>query len=110
MNKRTSKLVLRLTDDELKDIREKAEAAGITVSELLRQSVRRTRTWTIADKTSLRENTRAIAYLSSILANLSRNIRLNPRSEKHLSELDSAIARLDTLFQKKGGENANEDI
>ena len=62
----------RVTAEELAAWRRKAAAAGVTLSELLRQAMRRTRTWTAAAAGVERERVRQIARIGSNLNQLAR--------------------------------------
>lgn len=62
----------RVTAAELAEWRAKAEAAGVTLSELLRQAMRRTRAWTAAAADIERARVREIARIGNNLNQLAR--------------------------------------
>lgn len=63
---------VRVTEDEFASWRSKASAAGVPVSDLVRQAMGRTRTWTAAAADVERERTRQVARLGSNLNQISR--------------------------------------
>ena len=69
---RTAAAHARLTPAELAAWRGKAAAAGLTLSELLRRAMGRTRTWTAEDRAAQRERTRQIARIGSNLNQIAR--------------------------------------
>ena len=68
---RTAAAHARLSPAELEEWRAKAESAGLTLSELLRQAMGRTRTWTAAAAAE-RERTRQAARIGSNLNQTAR--------------------------------------
>ena len=60
-DRRTVRVHARVSPAELAEWRAKAAAAGVPVSDLLRQAMARTRTWTAAAADVERERTRQIA-------------------------------------------------
>lgn len=62
----------RVTAAELAEWRAKAKAAGVTLSELLRQAMRRTRAWTAAAADIERARVREIARIGNNLNQLAR--------------------------------------
>ena len=62
----------RVTAAELAEWRAKAAAAGVTLSELLRQAMRRTRAWTAAAADIERARVREIARIGNNLNQLAR--------------------------------------
>ena len=62
----------RVTADELAEWRSKAQAAGVTLSELLRQAMRRTRAWTASAADIERARVREIARIGNNLNQLAR--------------------------------------
>ena len=62
----------RVTPEELEQWRGKARAAGTSLSELLRQAMVRTRTWTAAARAAERERTLQLARLGSNLNQIAR--------------------------------------
>ena len=62
----------RVTPEELEQWRGKARAAGTSLSELVRQAMARTRTWTAAARAAERERTLQLARLGSNLNQIAR--------------------------------------
>ena len=62
----------RVTPEELEQWRAKARAAGVSLSELVRQAMARTRTWTAAAREAERERTFQLARVGSNLNQIAR--------------------------------------
>ena len=71
-DRRTVRVHARVSPAELADWRAKAAAAGVPLSDLLRQAMARTRTWTVAVAEVERERTRQVARIGSNLNQLAR--------------------------------------
>ena len=97
--RRTVRVHVRVSPAELAAWRAKAEAAGVPVSELLRQAMARTRTWTAPAVAVERERTRQIARIGNNLNQLAR--WANTRAEAveaveviaHLIAIERSVAR-----------------
>ena len=63
---------VRLTPDELADWRAKASAAGVSLGELIRQAMARTRTWTATARGIERDRTRELARIGGNLNQIAR--------------------------------------
>jgi len=70
--KRTRWIKVRVTESEKSVIDEKAQAAGVTVADLIRQSLCRVRTWTIKDKETERERIREIRRIGQNLNQIAK--------------------------------------
>ncbi|MXW38213.1 MAG: MobC family plasmid mobilization relaxosome protein [Acidobacteria bacterium] len=70
--RRTVRAHVRLSPAELAAWRAKAAAVGVPLSELLRQAMARTRTWTAADAAVERERTRQVVRVGNNLNQLAR--------------------------------------
>ncbi len=70
--KRTKWIKVRVSESEKSVIDEKASAAGVTVAELIRESLCRVRTWTLADKETERERIREIRRIGQNLNQIAR--------------------------------------
>ncbi len=70
--KREAWLTVRLTAAERAAWKAKAAAAGVTVSELARRAMERTRVWTAAAAAADRERTRQVARIGSNLNQIAR--------------------------------------
>ena len=71
-DRRTGQLNLRVSPAELTAWRARAQAAGVPLSDLLRQAMARTRTWTTAAAEFERERTRQIARIGNNLNQIAR--------------------------------------
>jgi len=64
---------LKVTETEREQIKELAEAGGMTVAELIRTAVRRVRPWTLEDRDAVRELSREIAKVGNLLNQVARH-------------------------------------
>ena len=71
-SRRTGQIHLRGSPAEIADWRAKAAAAGVPLSDLLRQAMAPTRTWTAAAADVERERTRQVARIGNNLNQLAR--------------------------------------
>ena len=71
-DRRTGQIHLRVSPAEVAAWRAKAAAAGVPLSDLLRQAMARTRTWTAAAAEVERERTRQIARVGNNLNQIAR--------------------------------------
>ena len=62
----------RVSPEELAEWHAKAEAAGVTLSELVRQAMGRTRTWTAKSAAAEREKLRQVARIGNNLNQIAR--------------------------------------
>jgi len=71
-DRRTVRVHARVSPAERADWQAKAAAAGVPVSDLLRQAMARTRTWTAPAADAERERTRQVARIGNNLNQLAR--------------------------------------
>ena len=71
-SKRDTNLTIRLSQTEKLAWQEKADLSGMTISSLIRQAISRTKTWTVADKSLVKEQTRQIARIGNNLNQIAR--------------------------------------
>ena len=71
-DRRTVRLHARVSPAELADWRAKAAAAGVPLSDLLRQAMARTRTWTARAVAIEGERTRQVARIGNNLNQIAR--------------------------------------
>lgn len=69
---RTATIKVRVTGAEQAGWQTKAEAAGVSVSELLRSAMTRVKTWTIANTEIERERNRELAKIGNNLNQIAR--------------------------------------
>ena len=69
---RTVLVKVRATEAERQQWREKAEAAGLSLSDLVRQSLGKVRTWTAQDREAADACTRELAKLGNNLNQIAR--------------------------------------
>ncbi len=70
--KRDTTITLRVTQSEKLAWQDKADLVGMTISDLIRQAISRTKTWTAADKSLVKEQTRQIARIGNNLNQIAR--------------------------------------
>ena len=88
----------RVTPSELEQWRGKARAAGVSLSELLRQAMARTRTWTAAARETERERTLQLARIGSNLNQIARWAN----THKAAAEAVEVIAHLVAIERELG--------
>ena len=99
-SRRTVVAHARVTPAELAEWNAKAAAAGVTLSELLRQAMSRTQTWTAPAMEVERERTRQVARIGSNLNQIARwaNTHLDEMAPveviAHLVAIERALAAL----------------
>lgn len=91
-SRRYAVIPTRVSPAELDDWRAKAKAAGVTVSELIRQSMQRTRTWTAAARAAERERTRQIARIGSNLNQIARWVNTHRDAADAIEVLAGLVA------------------
>ena len=78
-DRRTVRVHARVSPAELADWRAKAAVVGVPLSDLLRQAMARTRTWTAAAAEVERDRTRQVARIGSNLNQLAAGPTATPR-------------------------------
>ena len=71
-SKRDSYIKIRLSKSEKIDWQEKAVRAGVSLSNLIRQAMTRTQTWTAADRGLISEQTRQISRIGNNLNQIAK--------------------------------------
>ncbi len=71
-DKRDTNLTIRVSQTEKLAWKQKADLSGMTISNLIRQAIFRTKTWTVADKSLVKEQTRQIARIGNNLNQIAR--------------------------------------
>lgn len=102
--RREAWLTVRLTAAEREAWQAKAAAAGVTVSELARRAMERTRTWTAPAAAAERERTRQVARIGSNLNQIARWAN----TYKGAAEAAQVIAHL-LAIEREIGELAGRD-
>lgn len=70
--KRNINLTIRVTPTEKLAWQEKAVLSGLTLSNLIRQAMSRTRTWTVSNSSLIQEQTRQIARIGNNLNQIAK--------------------------------------
>ncbi len=71
-DKRDTTITLRVSQSEKLAWQAKADLVGMTLSNLIRQAISRTKTWTAADKSLVKEQTRQIVRIGNNLNQIAR--------------------------------------
>ena len=71
-DKRDTTITLRVTQSEKLAWQAKADLVGMTLSNLIRQAISRTKTWTAADKSLVKEQTRQIVRIGNNLNQIAK--------------------------------------
>jgi seryl-tRNA synthetase len=101
-SKLDSSIKIRLSKLEKIDWQEKAVRAGISLSNLIRQAMTRTQTWTAADRSLIREQNRQISRIGNNLnqiakwANTYKSTAEAIEIIECLREIDSSLTQLST--------------
>ena len=90
---RETTATVRVSAAELAEWRGKARAAGLSLSELLRRAMARTRTWTAAAAAVERDRTRELARIGNNLNQLARWAN----TYKHGTDAVSVVAQLSAI-------------
>ena len=91
---------IRASEAERAEWHAKARSAGLTLSDLVRRSVRRVRTWTVAHAEVERERTRELARLGNNLNQIARWANTHKGAIEaievivHLAAIERAVAAL----------------
>ncbi|MXW70533.1 MAG: MobC family plasmid mobilization relaxosome protein [Acidobacteria bacterium] len=107
--RRTVQINVRLSAAERAAWRAKAAAAGVPLSDLLRQAMARTRTWTAADAAVERERTRQVARVGNNLNQLARWANTHP-SEAEAVEVIAGLLSVERsllALARLGGEDTD---
>ena len=98
---------VRVSAAELGEWRGKARAAGVSLSELLRRTMARTRTWTVAAAAVERERTRELARIGNNLNQLARWANTHKGGAEavavvaHLSAIERALDAVSGVHRKR---------
>ncbi|MDJ0846694.1 MAG: plasmid mobilization relaxosome protein MobC [Crocosphaera sp.] len=71
-DKRDTTITLRVSQSEKLAWQAKADLVGMTLSNLIRQAISRTKTWTAADKSLVKEQTRQIVRIGNNLNQIAK--------------------------------------
>lgn len=113
---KTSALVFRVTDEEKAALKSLAEAAGVSVSDLLRRMARESIShgpdFFIEDRNLIIGMTRMLSSLGRNINQIARKVnsgqcKMDPLSEKKLGEISAAV-QATRLTLKKTVENAKK--
>lgn len=87
---------VRVTETEREAWKEKAKSAGLSVSDLLRQSVGRVKTWTAKDRSIERDRIRELAKIGNNLNQIARWAN----TYKHAADAIQVIGHLRAIEQQ----------
>ena len=100
---------VRASEAERAEWHAKARAAGLTLSDLVRRSVGRTRTWTVAHAEVERERTRQIARIGNNLNQIARWANTHRGSIEAVEVIGHLIAIKRTLAALSPPEGTDAD-
>lgn len=92
-----ARIEIRISTEDKKELKAKAENAGVSVSELIKQSVKRVRTFTIADKSIELQKLKELNRIGNNLNQIARwcNVHKSDAEAvdviKHLVAIEKAI-------------------
>ena len=104
---REATATVRVSAAELAEWRGKALAAGVSLSELLRRAMARTRTWTVAAAAVERERTRELARIGNNLNQLARWANTHKGGAEavavvaHLSAIERALDAVSGVHRER---------
>ena len=102
------KLEVRCTPEEHEAWRAKATAAGLTLSELVRQSLGRVRTWTVGDRRAARERVQQLARIGNNLNQIARWANIH-KGAAEATEVIGALISIERLLQEPAQEPSDAD-
>jgi uncharacterized protein (DUF1778 family) len=114
-SKRDTNLTIRLSQTEKLAWQEKADLSGMTISDLIRQAISRTKTWTVADKSLVKEQTRQIARIGNNLnqiakwANTYKSTAEAVQIIQALRLIEQSLSRLSTKPSQPSSSNHSEN-
>jgi len=94
-----ARVELRLSDKEKEELVAKAKASSISVSELIRQSVLRVKTWTIEDREIKQAKIREINRIGVNLNQIARYCNQH-KSDVDTAEIVSLLVAIDQELMK----------
>ena len=97
----TGKIEIRCTEDDRAAWKNKADAAGLTLSELVRQSLGRVRTWTAKDRRAARERVLQLARIGNNLNQIARWANTH-KSAADAGEVIGALISIERLLSEQG--------
>ena len=105
--RRTGRVHVRVSPVELAAWKEKAAAAGVPLSDLLRQAMARTRAWTVPALAVERERSRQIARIGNNLNQLARwaNTHASPIEAVRVTDRLRAVERALRALALPNGED-----
>lgn len=115
MGKKDDYIKVRLSKAEKEKWQEKAVRAGLSLSNLIRQSIERTQTWTIADRGLIAEHTRQIRRIGinlNQIAKWANTYRSNAEAIEIIECLRVIEKKLDVIssFPSAPPPEANRDV
>ena len=97
----TGKIEIRCTEGDRAAWKAKADAAGLTLSELVRQSLGRVRTWTAKDRRTARDRVLQLARIGNNLNQIARWANTH-KSAADATEVIGALISIERLLREQG--------
>lgn len=107
----SGKIEVRCSEQDRAAWKAKADAAGLTLSELVRQSLGRVRTWTVKDRRAARERVLQLARIGNNLNQIARWANTH-KSAADATEVIGALVSIERLLSETAetaAEVANAD-
>ena len=98
---------IRASDGERAEWHAKARAAGLSLSDLVRRSVGRVRTWTVGHRELERERTRELARIGSNLNQIARWANIHKEDAEAL-EVVAHLVAIERALEALGVEGERE--
>ena len=102
------KLEVRCSPDEHEAWKAKATAAGLTLSDLVRQSLGRVRSWTVGDRRAARERVQQLARIGNNLNQIARWANTH-KGAAEATEVIGALISIERLLQEPAQEPSDAD-
>lgn len=74
MKDKRNRFEIRLSDEDTARLDELKQASGLPRSEIVRQAIHRTRTWTVKDREGIRALTRELAKIGNNINQIARQL------------------------------------
>jgi hypothetical protein len=101
-SKKTPKIEIRCTEEEKRLWTQKAAAAGISLSDLVRDSLGRTRVWTAADRAAEQFLVREVSRAGILLVEIAKWARAS-QGEADALEIILALKSIEAALQELKG-------
>lgn len=102
----SGKIEIRCSEEERTAWKAKADAAGLTLSALVRQSLGRVRTWTAVDRRAVRDQVLQLARIGNNLNQIARWANTH-KSAADAAQVIEALIGIERLLQEQEQSSAH---